>query len=86
MTEWLSRVDAELPGAKVTICVDIAPYDSNGIPVWTCTAPAAGVAAPTVIKIGWTQSSTKRDAVGINAIDRASKPIIVLSITAGSVS
>ena len=84
MTEWLSRVDAELPGAKVTICLDSAPFDSAGLPKWICTPAAAGGSAPVVIKIGWTRGSTNRAAQGDDAIDRASKPAIVLPITAGS--
>ena len=84
MTEWLSRVDAELPGARVTICVDAAPYDVSGLPTWTCGAPAAGLTAPTVIKIGWSRGSTNRAALGADAIDRATRPAIVLTITPGS--
>ena len=81
MTEWLSRVDAELPGARVRICVDSAPFNSTGLPLWDCTPTAT---APTVIKIGWTQGSTNRAATGDAAIDRATKPSIVLPITPGS--
>ena len=32
MTEWLARVDSELPGARVNICFDTAPYDADGLP------------------------------------------------------
>lgn len=85
MTEWLARVDADLPGARVVICADTAPFDGNGLPRWACAAPAAGVSAPTVIKVGWTRGSTKRDATGNDSVDRATRPAIILPITSGSV-
>jgi len=81
MTEWLARVDTELPGARVSICFDAAPYDSNGLPRWACTAGTDGVI---VIKIGWTRGSTNRAATGTNAFDRASIPSIVLPVTPGN--
>ena len=82
MTEWLSRVDAELPGARVSVCVDSAPFTSGGMPQWTCTS--SGTAATTVIKIGWTRGSTDRSASGSAALDRATTPGIVLPVAIGS--
>jgi type IV pilus assembly protein PilV len=82
MTEWLSRVDTELPGARVKVCVDSAPFDTNGIPQWACTSTGTG--ATTVIKVGWTRGSTDRSATGAAAVDRASTPAIVLPITPGN--
>jgi len=81
MTEWLARVDSELPGARVSICFDAAPYDGNGLPQWNCTAGTDGVL---VIKIGWTQGSTNRSATGSSAFDRATRPSIVLPVTPGN--
>lgn len=81
MTEWLARVDAELPGARVKVCFDTAPYDSNGLPQWNCTAGTGGVV---VIKIGWTRGSTNRAATGTSAFDRASIPAIILPVTPGN--
>jgi len=43
MTEWLARVDAELPGARVDVCFDTEPFDSSGLPQWACTAGTGGV-------------------------------------------
>jgi type IV pilus assembly protein PilV len=85
MTEWLARVDAELPGARVVSCFDTAPFDTTtGLPTWTCT-PGAG--AVIVIKIGWTKGSTDKSATGAAALDRAtgdgSAPSVVLQVTAG---
>ena len=83
MTDWLARVDAELPGAKVTVCRDIAPYSTSGatsgLPVWPCVA--GGAADPIVIKIGWTRPSLKRGT----AADTAASvpPSVILSVTPG---
>jgi len=82
MTEWLARVDAELPGARVDVCVDSAPFNSSGNPVWPCTT--TGTAATAVIKIGWTRGSTNRSATGAAAFQRATSPSIVFPITAGN--
>lgn len=85
MTEWLARVDAELPGARVDICVDSAPFDASGLPRWACTA-AGGVV---VLKIGWTRGSTNRSlsvtptASSPSALERATIPGVVLPLTAG---
>ena len=85
MTEWLARVDAELPGARVDICVDSAPFDASGLPQWACTS-AGGVI---VLKIGWTRGSTNRSlsvtpaASSPSALERATIPGVVLPLTAG---
>jgi type IV pilus assembly protein PilV len=86
MTEWLARVDAELSGARVDICVDSAPFDASGLPQWACTA-AGGVV---VLKIGWTRGSTNRSlsvtpaASAPSALERATIPGVVLPVTAGN--
>lgn len=78
MTEWLTRVDAELPGARVSICADSAPFDAAGLPVWACGTAAGGL---TTIKIGWTQGSTDRT---LTTVDRATRPSIVFPVTPGN--
>lgn len=80
MTEWLARVDAQLPGARVDICFDSAPFDSNGLPQWACTASTSDVI---VVKIGWTRGSTNRSTSGASALQRATIPSVVLPVTAG---
>lgn len=80
MTEWLARVDAELPGARVDICFDSAPFDSNGMPQWACD----GTGGVVVIKMGWTRGSTDRSKSGNAALERATIPSVVLPVTAGS--
>lgn len=82
MTEWLSRVRNELPGAHVMICLDSAPFDSSGLPRWVCTT--TGTDATTVIKMGWTRTSTDRSASGSAALERATIPSVVIPITPGN--
>lgn len=83
MTEWLARVDSELPGAHAKICVDDTPFDStSGLPAWSCTA---GTSSNTVIKLGWTRGSTNRANTGSAAFERATVPSIVLPITPGNI-
>ena len=84
MTDWLNRVNTELPGARVTICFDGAPYDSSGMPQWTCTATGADEIA--VIKIGWTRASTDRSQTGAGALESAASnpPSIIFPVTSGN--
>jgi type IV pilus assembly protein PilV len=83
MTEWLARVSAELPGARVQICKDASPYAADGLPQWACTG--AGTTDTTVIKIGWTRASFRRDAATTTAaFDRADRPSVMLPVTPGS--
>jgi type IV pilus assembly protein PilV len=83
MSDWLSRVEQELPGARVVVCVDSTPYNA-GIPQWACT----GTGGLIVVKIGWTRQSTNRGATGTAALDRAtgtnSRPSVVLPLIPGS--
>jgi len=83
MTEWLARVDAEMPGSRVAICFDSAPFDSSGMPRWACDG-AGGVM---VIKMGWTRGSTDRTKTGNAALERttdtSSRPSVVFPVTAG---
>jgi type IV pilus assembly protein PilV len=52
--EWLNRIDSTLPGGRVRICRDSAPWNAAAQAFgWDCSAGASG-AAPVVIKIGWT--------------------------------
>lgn len=81
--DWLSRVDQELPGARVKVCFDATPYASDGLPQWDCS-DTGGVA---IVKIGWTQrrfnsASSTTDEV----LDQATRPSVVLPLTAGHTS
>ena len=81
MTEWLKRVEAGLPGARVSICLDTAPYDSNGLPQWACTAPTMTQQNIAYIKLGWTRANTQSQLE--QAVDSGSRPFVVLPITPG---
>jgi type IV pilus assembly protein PilV len=89
MTEWLARVQTELPGARVRVCMDSAPYDANGYPQWNCTAGPAG-SDVAVIKMGWSRGSTDRSLSAASAIERTTdatnRPLIIFSITPGKVT
>ena len=51
--EWKKRVKTALPGGRVLICRDAAPWDSaKNTLTWDCNA-GNGESAPLVIKIGW---------------------------------
>lgn len=77
MTDWLARVGDELPGARVEICRDAAPFDATGLARWACTA---GATDPLVIKIGWTRSSTNRLLQGSAALERATVPSVIFTV------
>ena len=80
MQDWITRVQAELPGARVTVCYDSTPFDASGTPQWACSN-TGGVA---IVKIGWTKRTTDSGADTANAFDRATTPSIVFPVIAGS--
>jgi type IV pilus assembly protein PilV len=79
MTEWLARVDAHLPGARVDVCFDTAPFDENGQPQWACTGNGSTI----VVKMGWTVSSTNQSDQKDEAFKRAITPSLILPVTLG---
>lgn len=81
LRDWLDRLETDLPGSRVVVCFDSAPYDTNGIPRWACDNPAGNTNA--VIKIGWTRRSTDRLKTGDDAFERATAPSMVVSVTPG---
>lgn len=85
MTDWLSRVKAELPGARVSVCFDSAPYDANGLAQWACTTAGADM---TYIKIGWTRASTDKSPTASSplemASDRGSRPSVIFPAASGN--
>ena len=80
MTEWLNRVEAELPAPHVVVCYDSTPFDAAGLPQWACS----GTGGTAFVKIGWTRGSTKKDATGSAAFERATVPSLVLPVISGS--
>lgn len=82
--EWLLRVYAALPSARVVVCADVAPYDSAGLPQWTCTG---GSGAPMVIKIGWTRLGTDRGTsttTTTQGLLQAVRPSVMVPLTPAS--
>ena len=69
VTEWLARVDEQLPGARVVICFDNAPFTA-GMPVWGCSGTAANGLA--TVKLGWTRNPLSRGSDGSNLPEQAS--------------
>jgi type IV pilus assembly protein PilV len=86
MTDWLARVDANLPGARVKICSDMAPYTSDGLPQWACNAGA--MSDLLVIKIGWSHLSTNAEqqnrTIRATATSSENRPGVIVPVTAGS--
>lgn len=88
--EWLERIKIELPEPRVAICQDSSPYDSSGLPQWTCSNSGGTI----VLKIGWTRSNTLRSATGtdatdtsganLGAFDKALRPAVTFPLTPGS--
>ncbi|MBX9935874.1 MAG: type IV pilus modification protein PilV [Burkholderiaceae bacterium] len=85
--EWMARALGDLPGAWVRVCFDEAPFDSNGLPQWDCTAPTGGATANStiVIKMGWTQSAIDRGQTGDAALQKAdTRPTLIFPVTSGN--
>lgn len=50
--EWQQRIKTALPGGRLVVCRDIAPWHGSARSLtWDCDASSAN--APLVIKIGW---------------------------------
>ncbi|MFS2163464.1 type IV pilus modification protein PilV [Variovorax sp. Varisp62] len=80
LTDWLARVSDALPGARVSICRDTAPFASDGTAQWSCTS--TDNTDPILVKIGWSRPSLK---TGDATVQQASvRPSIVLPVTPGS--
>ncbi|WP_232073166.1 type IV pilus modification protein PilV [Variovorax sp. RA8] len=86
MTDWLARVGEDLPGARVKICSDTAPYTGDGLPQWDCTAGATNDLL--VIKIGWSHLSTnaaeQSRTIRATAARDENRPGVIVPVTAGS--
>jgi type IV pilus assembly protein PilV len=86
MSDWLARVDTNLPGARVKVCSDTNPYNGDGLPQWDCTAGATNDLL--VIKIGWSHLSTnaaeQSRTIRATATVDENRPGVIVPITAGS--
>lgn len=87
MSEWLARVAIALPGARVVVCADAQPFDSQGRPQWACTPGTGASQSLMAIKIGWTRASTDRRLTGAAAHERVSdsgsRPSMVFAVIPG---
>jgi len=82
MREWLARVAAVLPGARVVVCFDDSPYASaDGRPEWACSSTANDAA---VVKIGWSRQGFDTSATGPERAQDGARPSVVLPLIAGS--
>ncbi|MGH8806965.1 MAG: type IV pilus modification protein PilV [Noviherbaspirillum sp.] len=76
--EWKKRVKAVLPGGRVLICRDSAPWDSarNAL-TWNCSAGTEG-SASLVIKLGW--QGKNPDGSLIKDADNTFPPSVALTV------
>lgn len=79
MRDWVSRVNAVLPGFRARVCVDSDPYDEGGKPRWDCTGSGGIV----VVKIGWTRNAVGAASAAAEQGGTAA-PLVVLPLIAGS--
>jgi type IV pilus assembly protein PilV len=83
--DWVTRLNAVLPGFRVKVCFDATPYSTtDNLPQWACT-DSGGVA---VVKIGWTRTTpdSAASAAPVRASDAGSHPVVILPLIAGSSS
>lgn len=73
VADWKYRVSQALPGARIAVCIDSAPYDANGHPVWDCDGNGNII----VIKMGW----EREDTAGEIKAASAALPYVVLPVT-----
>ena len=86
--QWMLRVNAALPGARVVVCFDDTPYAAaTGRPQWDCNGASGQTLA---IKIGWTQKSLDNEAAapertqGVGDGTGVGVPGVVLPVIPGS--
>ncbi|WP_332740305.1 type IV pilus modification protein PilV [Hydrogenophaga sp.] len=78
--EWMGRLRSELPSPRVRICFDSAPFHATtGEAEWDCD----DMGDVMVAKIAWTRINTEGTLIFGSA---ASRPLVVIPITAGSAS
>lgn len=78
VADWLHRVNKALPGARIAVCLDTAPYDADGLPQWDCTAPTATSSDNIIaIKMGWERD----DYAGKPQTAENAPPFVILPVT-----
>lgn len=80
--EWKRRVKAALPGGRLLICRDAAPWSSASKALtWDCSNSAASD-VPFVIKLGW--QAKNPDGSLIRNADNRYPPSVALTVSSGS--
>lgn len=77
--DWQTRVQQELPNARVKVCFDKNPFDSAGKSQWVCTND--GDIA--VLKIVWNRSSAQGKLIFSES--DGNTPALVIPLTAGNI-
>lgn len=77
VADWQARVQTALPTPRVKTCFDQTPFDSSGMPQWTCT----NTGDIAVLKMSWTKSNT---AGTLDFVASGALPVVVVPLTAGS--
>lgn len=67
--QWYARLYSALPNARVLVCFDSQPYDTAGVPQWTCDG-----GKNLYIKIGW---SLRSGATGADKSDLGVPGVVV---------
>lgn len=78
MYDWQQRLFGALPSARIRICMDASPFDASGKPQWTCSDTGDVL----VLKLAWNRTDTQGNLVFSSSA--ASRPLVVLPLTAGS--
>jgi type IV pilus assembly protein PilV len=78
MYDWQQRLFNALPRPRVRICMDATPFDGTGAPQWACSNTGDVL----VLKLAWNRTDTKGQLIFTS--DAASRPLVVLPLTAGS--
>lgn len=83
ISEWVSRVQRELPAARIVVCFD----STGGTPQWSCDNNSTNLEV--VVKLGWTQDAFNASASGAAALQNATNatvPLVVLPLIPGDPS
>lgn len=79
--EWQLRMREALPSPRIVICMDSDPFDTNGVPKWSCNN-TGNVA---MLKVAWNRATTTGTTEFTSDTGSTGPvPMLVLPLTAGS--
>jgi type IV pilus assembly protein PilV len=80
--EWKNRVKNVLPGGRVRICRDTAPWNNVAASLtWACTlSPDGAAGTPVVIKIGWDGKEPNRYGSVKSQSEKNSPPAVAITL------